>query len=441
MRRYAITDIETTGGQPAGNAITEIAVVITDGVNELDRFHTLLRPDVSIPYYIEKLTGINDEMVADAPRFDDIAEELLSMYEDAVFVAHNVGFDYAFVKAAFEHCGQSFNPQRLCTVRLARKLFPGLPSYSLGNLCRHFGIENTQAHRALSDTLATVELFHNAVQHDTTGVIASMLGKKAVEQWLPPKLDPKVFHLLPEAPGVYYLENSAGEYLYIGMSANIKKRIRQHFGGKMASERRQSFIKEVAHISYTRTGTEAIAALLEDAEIRAHKPPYNKAQKATAKQFTIETYVDRGGHTRFTIVPVRTPSGRVFHSIGAAREWLLRAIHVHGLPIDLCGIQSGHPLPPPEALQVGIQAVCDELQPEGGLRIVTGQGRDRNERSFIAIQSGRLLGYGYLEAFEHLTSREDLEARLQPVSTSEMTPSILNKIIEKEGNSAILLNE
>ncbi len=421
--------------------MTEIAVVITDGVNELDRFHTLLRPDISIPYYIEKLTGINDQLVADAPRFEDIAEELLSMYEDAIFVAHNVGFDYAFVKAAFEHVGIRFTPQRLCTVRIARKLYPGLGSYSLGNLCKHFGIENSQAQRALSDTLATVKLFQTCLADDTSGSIKKMLGANAAEQWLPPGLPPEVFHMLPESPGVYYLENAAGEFLYIGMSGNVKKRVRQHFGGKMQSERRQQFLREVINISVTLTGSEAIAALLEDAEIRKFKPLYNKAQKTTSKHFTIEAYEDRLGHTRFTVVQTRSISSRRrFSSASAAREWLLKKANALDLPLDLCGIQSPMPLPDPHELEDRVQALLSELCHDEGFAIVSGPGRDRNERSFIAIRSGQLLGYGYLESHERIATVEDLELRLNALPSSEVTPSILNKTIEKEGFKLVLLN-
>jgi DNA polymerase-3 subunit epsilon len=442
MRRFAITDIETTGGQPAGNAITEIAVVVTDGYRELDRFHTLLQPNVSIPYYIEKLTGINDDMLVGAPSFADVADELLSIFEDAVFVAHNVGFDYAFVKAAFEHVGIRFNPQRLCTVRIARKLYPGLPSYSLGNLCRHFGVENAQAHRALSDTLATVDLFHTSLANDTGGAIEKMLGSHAAEQWLPPGLPPEKFHMLPESPGVYYLENASGEFLYIGMSGNVKKRIRQHFGGKMQSARRQQFLKEVVNIRVTLTGTEAIAALLEDAEIRKFKPQYNKAQKATVKHYSVEAYEDRSGYTRFTVIQLRNgSSARLFSSIPSAREWLLRRANELEIPLDLCGIQSNRSLPEPAELKERVKTLLNDLQPEAGLKIVSGAGRDRNEQSFIAIRSGQLLGYGYLETHEHLATVEDLEMRLNALPSSEVTPSILNKTIEKEWNRVIHFNE
>lgn len=438
MRRFAITDIETTGGQPAGNAITEIAVVVTDGFRELDRFHTLLQPDQSVPHYIEQLTGITDAMLADAPRFEDIAEKLFGMYEGAVFVAHNVGFDYAFVKAAFEAVGLRFNVQRLCTVRIARKVYPGLPGYSLSKLCSHFGIQNTQAHRALSDTLATVEVFRKCMVDDRSVFIETMLKRSATEQWLPPALPSETFDRLPEAPGVYYFEDMRGEYLYIGMSGNVKKRVRQHFGGKMQSARRQSFLKEIVNIEVTLTGSEAIAALIEDAEIRKYRPKFNKAQKTTVKSHVVTCYEDRSGYTRFTVVPARGhTNARIFSSQSAARECLLRLAGEHGVPFDLCGIQTGRELPPAGELKAAVQQLLTRFQPDPGVQVIPGKGRTRNERSFVALQGGQLLGYGYLEQHESLSTIAELEDRLCRIPSSELTGSILSHLSEKETSNII----
>ena len=175
---YAVTDIETTGSHASGNSITEIAIVLSDGQKEIDRFETLLQPDHPIPYHITTLTGIDNDMVADAPRFEEVADEIESFLAQGVFVAHNVGFDYSFIKKQFEAIGRKWNPTRLCTVRLTRKLVPGLHSYSLGNLCRHFGILNNTAHRAMSDTLATVELLHQLIDLDHHNYILDQAQKK-----------------------------------------------------------------------------------------------------------------------------------------------------------------------------------------------------------------------------------------------------------------------
>ena len=134
---YAIVDIETTGGYAANNAITELAIVLHNGHEVEGRYHTLINPLQKIPVYITALTGINQQMVADAPLFEHVAENVARLLQGRIFIAHNVNFDYSFLKHHLQLSGHDLNTRKLCTVRLGRAVFPGLPSYSLGNLCRH----------------------------------------------------------------------------------------------------------------------------------------------------------------------------------------------------------------------------------------------------------------------------------------------------------------
>jgi DNA polymerase-3 subunit epsilon len=157
-QKYAVVDIETTGGRKSGNSITEIAVVTVLNRRVVNEWSTLVNPQRRIPAYITHLTGIDNAMVADAPLFSDIADELETQLEGCIFVAHNVGFDYGFIKSAFESINRSFHKPKYCTVRNARKSFPGLKSYSLGNLTEHFEISLNNHHRALSDAKATANL-------------------------------------------------------------------------------------------------------------------------------------------------------------------------------------------------------------------------------------------------------------------------------------------
>ncbi|GHA03278.1 hypothetical protein GCM10008090_10360 [Arenicella chitinivorans] len=155
---YAVVDIETTGGRRGGNAITEVAVVHVRGLEIISEWSSLVNPGRPIPRHITQLTGIDDAMVRDAPRFADIADTLRGQLNDAIFVAHNVGFDYGFIKAAYEDLGQSFRKPKFCTVKNTRQTFPGLKSYSLGALTSHFDIDLVGAHRALNDARATAHL-------------------------------------------------------------------------------------------------------------------------------------------------------------------------------------------------------------------------------------------------------------------------------------------
>ena len=172
---YAIVDIETTGGHANANGITEIAVILHDGVQEEGRYTTLVQPGYPIPRYVASLTGITDAMVASAPPFGDIADKVFNLLKGRIFVAHNVNFDYSFVKYHLEQAGFDLTEQKLCTVRLSRKVLPGLPSYSLGNLCRSLGIPVEGRHRAIGDAQATSVLFERILAADTEGHIAAML--------------------------------------------------------------------------------------------------------------------------------------------------------------------------------------------------------------------------------------------------------------------------
>ena len=155
---YAVVDIETTGSLKGGNAITEIAVVKVRDMEAISEWSTLVNPQRHIPAHITRLTGIDNNMVADAPLFAEIAGELTDQLEGCIFVAHNVGFDYSFIRAAYQSIGQDFRKPKYCTVRNARKAFPGLKSYSLGALTEYFDIDLNNAHRALNDARATADL-------------------------------------------------------------------------------------------------------------------------------------------------------------------------------------------------------------------------------------------------------------------------------------------
>jgi DNA polymerase-3 subunit epsilon len=156
---YAIVDIETTGGYAAANGITEISIHVFDGISVIEKFETLINPKQPIPPYISAMTGITDKMVEASPVFEDVAEKIYRILSDKVFIAHNVNFDYSFIKSHLGKSGFDLSSKKLCTVRLCRKILPGLPSYSLGKLCETLGIINHNRHRAGGDAEATTKVF------------------------------------------------------------------------------------------------------------------------------------------------------------------------------------------------------------------------------------------------------------------------------------------
>ena len=173
---YAIIDIETTGNSFKNGKITEIAIYQHNGFEITGSFSSLIHPEMDIPLFITNLTGINNKMVEHAPKFYEIAKKIVEMTAGRIFVAHNVQFDYKFVKEEFERLGYNYNCKTLCTVKLARKILPGHPSYSLGKLCAELGIEINGRHRAAGDALATVKLFEILLQKNDSSNRSKSLG-------------------------------------------------------------------------------------------------------------------------------------------------------------------------------------------------------------------------------------------------------------------------
>ena len=155
---YVVVDVETTGGRGEAHRITELAAVKLRGDQVVDRFQSLVNPLRAIPRGITRLTGITEEMVNGAPRFADLADDFEAFMDDAIFVAHNVNFDYGFVSREYARLGRSFRHAKLCTCASMRKLYPGGDSYSLAALCQRFDIPLKTHHRALCDAEAAAEL-------------------------------------------------------------------------------------------------------------------------------------------------------------------------------------------------------------------------------------------------------------------------------------------
>ncbi|REG96105.1 exonuclease domain-containing protein [Flavobacterium aquicola] len=300
-QEYAIVDIETTGGNARGSRITEIAIVIHDGTKVIDRWETLVNPQKEIPLPIFALTGIDNEMVCDAPIFDDISGKVFEMLTDRIFVAHNVNFDYSFVRHQLEESGFKWTARKLCTVRAARKIKSGLSSYSLGNLCSSLDINIENRHRAGGDADATTILFSKLLEWDTEGEMEKMIKKTSQDQRLPPNLPPEDFEQLPEKIGVYYFYNQVNKVIYVGKAVNLKKRVASHFSGHNVNAQRQNFLKDIYGISFEVCGTELMALLLECDEIKRLWPMYNRALKRFEPKFGLYEYEARNGYKYLAI--------------------------------------------------------------------------------------------------------------------------------------------
>lgn len=169
---YSIVDIEATGGNSKIGRITEVAVYLFDGEKIVEEFTSLVNPQMKIPPYVQRLTGINNKMAAEAPPFSEIAQTIDEITKNSCFVAHNVKFDYSFFQMEFEAIGMEYKRERLCTLQLSERLLPDVPAYGLGKLCKSLGIEVQDRHRAAGDALATVELFKHLMAVDRSFAVS-----------------------------------------------------------------------------------------------------------------------------------------------------------------------------------------------------------------------------------------------------------------------------
>lgn len=296
---FVIVDVETTGGDPKSDRITEIAVIRYNGEEVTETFQSLINPEMPIPDFITGITGINNGMVAEAPKFYEIARNIVEITENAIFVAHNARFDYSFIQKEFRRLGYKFSRKQLCTVKLSRKKIPGLKSYSLGKLCTHLKIENKARHRAMGDAEATFELFQ-LLQNETPK--DDPLFKLEISRAkLPPNMATSVMEALPDETGVYYFHDREGEVLYVGKSNSIRKRVLSHFQGAYKANRTIRMLEQIHDISFEITGSELVALLLENEEIKRLQPPYNRAQRRKEFRFAVYVEENKNGYLRLFV--------------------------------------------------------------------------------------------------------------------------------------------
>jgi DNA polymerase III subunit epsilon len=440
---YAIVDIETTGGYAENHRITEIAIYHHDGLGITNTYHSLINPERKIPYYITGLTGITSEMVGVAPTFSAIARNVHEMLEGKIFVAHNAHFDYSFLKKELEAAGISWNAKKLCTVRLTRKIIPGLRSYSLGSIAQSLGIEIQNRHRADGDASATVKVFAQLLHRDHEGQIGKALKRNSGETILPPNLSKEEFDKLPAKCGVYYFHDLRGNVIYVGKAINIKKRIAGHFTGDAREWGRSKIRNEIHHISYELTGNELIALILESQEIRRLWPKYNQAQKWKVEEWGVFDYEDRNGYRRFSVNMVTRGSRPLikFTSKGDAWNFLWSKVREYDLCPKLSGLQVAKGLcfdyqtgdccgacmgvEAPKKYNKKTENAVLSFKGNGNTVAIIGKGRSLDEQSLVLVEQGSYFGYGF---FDRQASISDIDSVRNYVKKSVETPTVQNLI-------------
>lgn len=441
---YAIVDIETTGGNARGSRITEIAIVIHNGTEIIDRYESLVNPQKDIPLPIFALTGINNELVRDAPIFDDISEKVLELLTDRVFVAHNVNFDYSFVHHQLNEAGFKWTAKKLCTVRAARKIIPGIASYSLGRLCKSLDIPLENRHRAGGDADATAILFSRLLECDLEGQLDKMIKKTAQDQRLPSNLPPDDFLQLPEKPGVYYFYNAVHTVIYVGKAVNIKKRVASHFTGNTTSSQRQNFLREIHSISFEVCATELMALLLECSEIKKLWPAYNRALKRFESKYGLYHYEARNGYKYLAIGKLTKFQSSIEHfsqkheGINAlqslAQQFELDARFCHYCTtIPKTSFQEGGFICLPdvalhnEKVENAIQSLLSSRKSFA----IMDKGRTAEERSCIWVEKGHFYGMGYLSSDIAITDPSEIKDHVTLYKSNPYMMKLIFNYVEK----------
>ncbi len=452
---YAIVDIETTGGHASANGITDIAIILHDGEKVYHRFQSLINPEQPIPVYIQALTGINNEMVKEAPTFPQIAGEIYTLLHDKIFIAHNVNFDYSFVRYHLAAAGFDLQCKKLCTVRLSRKILPGYPSYSLGKLCHRLRIENESRHRAMGDAFATSTLFSMLLDQDHDGHIPASLLQKSKEQVLPPHLAKEVMQQLPQNPGVYYFHDQKGKVIYVGKAKNIKKRVNSHFSGNNPNKQRQNFLREIYNITWQICGTELMALILEASEIKKLWPAHNRALKRFEHAFALYQFEDQNGYLRLAIGKKKKYNKPVY-TFGLLLEGygLLKKLMVDfELCPKLCFIQKNDQecsglidnhcngacsgKEPAAAYNQRVFKALEHLRITMPTFVIYDEGREANEQSFILIEKGRFYGMGYSDKTSDITDLNLIKEALKPYPENDYVKNLIYQFAQNNPDKLV----
>ena len=443
---YAVLDIETTGGKYNEEGITEIAIHKFDGHQIVDSFISLINPEISIQPFVVNLTGINNKMLRNAPKFYEVAKRIIEITEDCILVAHNSQFDYRILGTEFRRLGYKYERESLCTVELSKKLIPDLDSYKLGKLCRTLGIPVTDRHRANGDAVATVKLFQLLLDKD----VEKEIIKNTVRNEPKLQLDPNLITIiegLPSKTGIYFMHRKDGEIIYIGKSRNIKKRVNQHFTN--TNKKSKNIQNHVCKVTYEITGSELVALLKESEAIKRNKPIYNKALNKTIFTHALYSFKDEKGYLQLKIDkadgrknPITTFSNRQ-----SAKSHLFRIAETHNLCQKLTDLYktksncfnytlkacNGACIEKESADEYNkrVEQVIQKHSFEHKNIVIIDKGREYDEHSAILIENGVFKGIGFYNLNYQINNRDVLKSLITSMESNRDVQHIIKSYLRR----------
>jgi len=443
---YAILDIETTGGKYNEEGITEIAIYKFDGHEVVDQVISLVNPERPIQPFVVGLTGINNDMLRNAPKFYEIAKRILEITQDCILVAHNAKFDYRILRTEFRRLGYEYERETLCSVELSKKLLPGHASYSLGKLTKALGIPISSRHRADGDAIATVKLFKLLLQKDVDKEIIKANIKTKPKSSLDTKLI-RIVEELPSSTGVYYMHDDDGEIIYVGKSKNIRKRSNQHFTSESVKSREMQ--NEVYAVTHEATGNELVALLKENQEIKKLKPKYNRALKRSVFNYGLYQTYDDNGYLKLYYSKNQTKKTPIttFTNKNQARSFMDRIIEEFGLCLNLTSISNSDSAcfnysikkcfgacVSEESVEVynkRIQAIIDKYSFSNQNMIVVDRGRETSEKSALLIENGVFMGVGYFDLNHQISHPDIIRSIITPMENDRDAQHIIQSYMRR----------
>ncbi len=337
---FCVFDVETTGLSPFKNKIIEIALVKVSNLKIVDKYHTFINPGRQIPFLITNLTGINDDDVYDAPFFDEVADDIVNFIDDNILIAHNLAFDQGFIKAELKNCNrEKINNPGVCTVKLARRLYPDLRSKSLGSVSSHLRLKNKDAHRAFGDAEVTakvlIKMLKSLKEIHELEIVEELIS---FQHFPSPQIDKLKVNKklnedivsLPDAPGNYYFLNSKNEIIYIGKAKSLKNRVKSYFSSN-ATRKAKKIVKQASRLKIEITNTELTALLSEAESIKLKNPKHNTQLKEYGNKYFLRikstedfpsievcNYFDFDGNDYFGLFTTKKKALKVFEMVNKA---------------------------------------------------------------------------------------------------------------------------
>lgn len=346
--KLAFVDTETTGLSVTRDRIIEIGIVRVENGKVVGKYQTLINPGFVFPDIITSITGITPQLLENAPTFRQVKNDILEILEDCVFVAHNVRFDYAFLKNEFKREEHTFSSKHFCTAKLSRSLFPQERHHNLDSIIERFDIACENRHRAFDDAYVLWE-FYKKIQKSVSEELLDTYIQKALKRASSPMhLPDETIENLPELPGVYIFYGDNGTPLYVGKSVNIKERVMSHFSSDYTAAKEMHIAQQIKSIETHVTSGELGALLKEAAMIKELQPLYNRKLRVSRKMILMKKKVDAEGfmHIYFEdageIDPFATEDiVGVFRSKRQAKEFLIQKCKEYTLCEKLLGLENG----------------------------------------------------------------------------------------------------